>query len=332
MAVNEPLNRIMVGDALATLRRLKSSSVNMCLTSPPYFRLRDYGKDGQLGLEDAVGDWASAVRDIAREIHRVLVPTGTLWLNLGDTYATHPKQGAPGKSLLLAPERVAQLLQEDGWILRNKVVWAKPNPMPSSVRDRLTAAYEVVYFFTKQPHYHFDLDAIRAPHISLSRKPDSRRSRQPPSHQDWRGPNANRTYGLAALHREGSPGHPLGKNPGDVWTIPTVRGGGSHHATFPRALAERCILAGTPAARCRTCRAPWVSPVRRLGHTAVRLALQRQCTHAGAPEPGVVLDPFMGSGTTAVVAEALGRNWIGIELNPTYASEAIQRIQGARAA
>ncbi|WP_369044671.1 DNA-methyltransferase [Sinomonas sp. P10A9] len=330
--MTEPLNRILVGDALATLQRLAPGSVDMCLTSPPYFRLRDYDDAGQLGLEPHVDDWATAVRDIAREVHRVLVPTGTLWLNLGDTYAMHPRQGAPAKGLLLAPERVARLLQEDGWILRNKIVWAKPNPMPSSVRDRLTAAHEVIYLFAKQSHYHFDLSAIRAPHTSPTSKRRRAASRHPPRRQDWRGPNANRTNGLSALQREGRAGHPLGKNPGDVWTIPTAPGTGSHHAAFPRALAERCILAGAPAARCRTCHAPWTSPVRRLGHSAVRLALQPQCTHTGIPEPGVVLDPFIGSGTTAVVAEGLDRNWIGIELNPIYAREATQRIHGTRAA
>lgn len=329
--MGEPINRIIVGDALASLQGLESDSVDMCLTSPPYFRLRDYGDEGQLGLEHHVDDWATAVRDIAREVHRILVPTGTLWLNLGDTYAMHASQGAPAKSLLLGPERVARLMQEDGWILRNKIIWAKPNPMPSSVRDRLTAAHEVVYLFAKQPRYHFDLDTIRAPQVSRSRMKGIRGNRHPPQRQDWRGPNANRTNGLRALEREGRAGHPLGKNPGDVWNIPTTAGAGSHHAAFPRALAKRCILAGAPAARCRTCRTPWVSPVRRLGHTAVRLALQPQCTHTGIPEPGVVLDPFIGSGTTAVVAEELDRCWIGIELNPTYAREATQRVHDARA-
>ncbi|BCT76445.1 methyltransferase [Sinomonas cyclohexanicum] len=330
--MNETLNRILVGDALTTLRTIPDSSVDMCLTSPPYYRLRNYNAAGQLGLEPHVDDWAKTVREIAREIRRVLVPTGTLWLNLGDTYATHPSQGAPPKSLLLAPERVARLLQEDGWILRNKIIWAKPNPMPSSVPDRLTAAHEVIYLFAKQPRYHFDLHAIRVPHRSRPGRRAPHVSRHPPRPEDWRGPNANHTRGLKALQREGLVGHPLGKNPGDVWTIPTAPGTGSHHAAFPRTLAERCILAGTPAARCRTCHAPWASPVRRLGRTAVRLAFQPQCTHTGSPEPGVVLDPFIGSGTTAVSAEALDRNWIGIELNPTYASEAAQRIHGARAA
>jgi DNA modification methylase len=224
------------------------------------------------------------------------------------------------------------LLQQDGWILRNTIVWAKPNPMPSSVRDRLTAAHEVVYLFAKQSSYHFDLDAIRVPHVSAPGRRAPPDSRRPPKRQDWRGPNANRTTGLRRLQQEGKVGHPLGKNPGDVWTVPTVPGTGSHHAAFPRALAERCILAGTPAARCRTCRLPWVSPVRRLGQTAVRFALQPQCSHSGAPEPGVVLDPFMGSGTTAVAAEKLDRHWVGIELNATYAKEATQRVEGARAA
>lgn len=328
----EPLNRILLGDAHDALTRLKTGSVDMCLTSPPYFRLRDYDAIGQLGLEAHVDAWALRLRDIAREIHRILVPTGTLWLNLGDTYAAHPRQGAQAKSLLLAPERVARLLQEDGWILRNKIVWAKPNPMPSSVRDRLTAAHEVIYLFAKQPRYHFDLDAVRIPLTPQPAAPSGLGIRHPPRRQDWRGPNANRTNGLRTLQAEGRAGHPLGKNPSDVWTLPTAPGSGSHHAAFPQALAERCIRAGTPAGRCATCRMPWVHPVRRLGHTAVRLALQPQCDHGGTPEKGVVVDPFIGSGTTAVVAEKLDRDWIGVELNPVFAAEATARIEDARAA
>jgi site-specific DNA-methyltransferase (adenine-specific) len=311
--MTEPVNVLYVGDALEKLQKLPTGSVDMCLTSPPYFRLRDYDADGQIGLESDVESWADALRAVAREIDRLLVPTGTFWLNLGDTYANHSRQGAPSKSLLLAPERVARMLQEDGWIVRNKIIWAKPNPMPTSVRDRLTAAHEVIYLFAKQERYYFDLDAIRVP-----------------AKEGWRGPNADSTTGLAAMKARGIIGHPLGKNPGDVWTIATAAGKGSHHATFPEPLAIRCIQAGTPEARCIICHAPWRRPIRRLGQTATRLALKAGCGHEGDPEPGIVLDPFIGSGSTAVVAESLGRNWLGIELNPTFAREAQERITAAR--
>ncbi|WP_336855971.1 site-specific DNA-methyltransferase [Sinomonas albida] len=328
--MGEPRNRILVGDALTELRKLETGSIDQCLTSPPYFRLRDYAHVGQLGFECHVEDWAGGLRDIAREVHRVLTPTGTFWLNLGDTYAAHPSQGAPRKSLLLAPERLARLLVADGWILRNKIIWAKPNPMPSSVPDRLTAAHEIVYVLAKQPRYFFDLDAVRIPHTSKPGKPPRPSARRPPARQEWRGPNASATTGLTDLRAKGVIGHPLGKNPGDVWTIPTAPGTGSHHAAFPRALAERCVLAGSPEQRCSSCRAPYRRPLQRLGATAVRLALAPTCHHAGEPEPGIVLDPFMGSGTTGLVASAHGRDWVGIELNPVFADEAEQRIQRAR--
>lgn len=322
-------NRLHIGDALQTLRRMPTDSVDMCLTSPPYFRLRDYDTPGQLGLEESVDTWAAILREVCREVHRVLVPTGTLWLNLGDTYTTHARQGAPPKSLALAPERLARLLQEDGWVLRNKIVWAKPNPMPTSVRDRLTTAHEVIYVFAKQSRYFFDLDSIRVPHVSKPGSPPGNRSRRPAT-EPWRGPNTDSTTGLAKMKARGIVGHPLGKNPGDVWTISTAAGRGSHHATFPESLARRCIQAGTPEARCRTCRKPHTRAIRRMGETATRLALAPTCGHRGGTEPGIVLDPFMGSGTTAVVAERLHRQWVGIELNSDFALEAFDRISSAR--
>ncbi|MHA7268376.1 DNA-methyltransferase [Arthrobacter sp. HLT1-20] len=323
-------SNLHIGDALETLRTLPAETVDMCLTSPPYFRLRDYDAPGQLGLETSVDTWAANLGEVCREIRRVLVPTGTFWLNLGDTYTTHARQGAPPKSLALAPERLARLLQEDGWILRNKIIWAKPNPMPTSVRDRLTATHEVIYLFAKQPCYFFDLDSIRIPHLSKPGSPPSKRSRRP-STEPWRGPNADSTTGLAAMKARGVVGHPLGKNPGDLWTLATAAGKGSHHASFPESLASRCIQAGTPEGRCTICRKPYIRALRRLGEAATRLALAPSCGHQNGMEPGVVLDPFMGSGTTAVVAERLQRQWIGIELNSDFAHEAITRIETARA-
>ena len=161
-----PRNTVLLGDALDRLRRLPDGSVDTVLTSPPYFRLRDYAADGQLGLEAHVDQWIERLVEISAEVHRVLVPTGTYWLNLGDTYSAHQSQGAARKSLLMAPERLALRLQQSGWIIRNKIVWAKPNPMPTSIKDRLNCTYEFVYVLAKQPGYFFDLDAIRVPHRS----------------------------------------------------------------------------------------------------------------------------------------------------------------------
>ncbi|MGH3928202.1 MAG: DNA-methyltransferase, partial [Pseudonocardiaceae bacterium] len=160
---NLPLNRILVGDARARLAELPDAAVDSIITSPPYWALRDYGHDGQLGAEATVDAWADEIAALAVEFARVLTPTGSLWLNLGDSYARTPNDGAAKKSLLLAPQRVALRLTRSGWLLRNQVIWAKTNPMPSSVADRLTTTHEFVYFFTRAQRYHFDLDAIREP-------------------------------------------------------------------------------------------------------------------------------------------------------------------------
>lgn len=324
-------NTILVGDATAHLATIEDASIDMALTSPPYFRLRDYGHRGQLGLEAHVDDWVQALLPVTQQIARTLVPTGTLWLNLGDTYATHPSHGAQTKSLLLAPERLALALAGDGWILRNKIVWAKPNPMPTSVSDRLACTYELVYVLARQRRYHFDLDAIRQPH--RSRPP---RTRQPPrphrsSDEPWRGPNTGDRHGLSATKAAGQVGHPLGKNPGDVWPIAPSRGHGAHHAAYPLELARRAIRAGCPESRCSTCRRPWTRPVvRQLGHQAVRQSLRSTCDCHAPPESGTVLDPFLGSGTTAVAAESLDRDWLGIELNPDFAAQADERVRRSR--
>lgn len=286
------VNRIVIGDAATELVRLPDASVDMVLTSPPYFRLRDYQVDGQLGLEPQIECWVAGLEDVMQQVQRVLTPTGTLWLNLGDSYATHPSQGAPRKSLLLGPERLAQRLVGSGWTLRNKIVWAKTNPMPSSVRDRLSATHEYLYVFAKQGRYHFDLDAIRLPHTSRAtpRPPTTGTTR---GREVWRGPNGDDASGLSRLHERGLVGHRLGKNPGDVWRIASSQYRGAHHATFPIELARRAI-------------------------------------QAGCPTGGTVLDPFMGAGTTAVAAEQLDRRWLGIELSPAFAALARQRISAAR--
>lgn len=287
-----PLDQIIVGDAAAEIARLPEGSVDSVITSPPYFRLRDYGHDRQLGLEPNVDEWVDELMIVMTGLRRVLKPTGSLWLNLGDTYARKHSDGAPPKSLLLGPERLALRMVAAGWTLRNKVVWSKPNPMPTSVRDRLACTWEVVYFFTPNARYHFDLDSIRIPHTSkrVGRNTGPAGWSVPP---EWRGPSAGTNSGLGKLRSLGLPGHPLGKNPGDFWSVPTASYRGAHHAVFPPKLIERPI-------------------------------------ESSCPPGGVVLDPFIGAGTTAIAAESLGRRWIGIELNPTFAANARTRIEHER--
>lgn len=290
-----PRNRVLVGDARRVLARLPAASVDCVITSPPYFQLRDYGIDGQIGLEASVGEWVDELRLVAQGLARVLRPTGSFWLNLGDTYARRESFGGPRKSLLLAPERLLLALAADGWIVRNKIVWAKTNPMPHSVTDRLSNSYEVIYFLTRQPSYFFSLDAIRVPHRSRAKgRPGSGYPPPgvtPPLTRDPRGGNR----GLVSLKARGMVGHPLGRNPGDVWTLASANFRGAHFATFPPALIERPLL-------------------------------------AACPERGVVLDPFFGSGTVGMVAERHRRDWVGIELNPAFAKLAEKRLTADRVA
>jgi DNA modification methylase len=323
------LNRILIGDARLELSKLPEEFVDCVITSPPYFRLRNYQHSAQIGLEPHVAAYVERLRGVLTELRRVLVPTGSIWLNLSDTYSTG-SEGAPAKSLLLGPERLVLELLGDGWLIRNKIVWAKRNPMPNPVRDRLSCTWEVVYLLVRQSDYFFDLDAIRKPHkSSKSKAKTSRAWSVPPS---WRVLTSSHS-GLDALNAEGRVGHPLGKNPGDVWRLSTPAYRGAHHAVFPLALVETPIKAGCPERRCVRCRSPWRRPtIRRLGHLAMRGELQASCSCRAASEPGVVLDPFIGSGTTAIAAEEHGRDWLGLELNPDFARLAEARIRAARAA
>jgi DNA modification methylase len=323
------LDRIVVGDAGSVLRGLPDGFVDCVVTSPPYYRLRDYQQKGQLGLEPHVDHWVESLRQVMREVERVLVPTGTVWLNLGDTYSKG-QEGAAAKSLLLGPERLGLALISDGWTIRNKIVWAKRNPMPTSVRDRLGCAHELIYVLARRRSYFFDLDAIRIPHIS-------RRSPSRTGHPAWavptegRGPNMGSNGGLDRYKRLGLSGHPLGKNPSDVWTMATASYRGAHHAVYPIALPERAIEAGCPARRCRRCKTPWKrEPARLKGDLALLGSTKPACRCRATAERGLVLDPFIGSGTTAVAAERLDRRWFGIELNRTFARLAEERIRAAR--
>jgi site-specific DNA-methyltransferase (adenine-specific) len=290
------------------------------MTSPPYFRLRDYRVDGQFGLEPTIEEWVDHLRPVLAECARVLVPTGTLWLNLGDTYSTRPAEGAPRKSLLFGPERLSLALIADGWIVRNKIVWAKTNTLPTSVRDRLATKHEVIYLLTRSWRYFFDLDSVRVPHLSRPPKPHAESG--PPGRPSWLGPNSDSDRGLSALRAAGRQGHPLGKNPGDVWSMSVSNYRGAHFATYPVALAERMLRAGCPEKRCSRCLAPWQRP--RSRH---RRRVPRPTCDCEAPsEPGIVLDPFIGSGSTAVAARRLDRDWLGVELNPDFRRLALERL------
>jgi DNA modification methylase len=348
-------NRVLLGDIRERLAELPATSIDCVITSPPYYQLRDYSVGGQLGLEPNVGTWVDELRLALGGLARVLKPSGSLWLNLGDSYSRHGKYGAPAKGLLLGPERLLLALADEGWIVRNKVIWAKTNPMPHSVADRLTNSHDVVYFLTRSPSYFFDLDAIRLPHRSEA---SSRNGHPYPperaSAPAWR-QRGGGNRGLAAQKSSGQTGHPLGKNPGDVWPLPSANFHGAHFATFPPGLVERPLLATCPELVCEACGSPFRRPSRARREEAARsrrpsrrqthvLRYSRRysvirergpllpnCACGAQAHPGVVLDPFFGAGTVGLVAERHGREWVGIEISPAYARIAEQRLAQDRA-
>lgn len=293
--------RILQGDVRAVLPTLPDASVHCVVTSPPYWGLRDYGVEGQIGQEATPEAFVATMVDAFREVRRVLRKDGTLWLNLGDSYARSggtqaggnrelmhmgdvqrrclkPPAGLKHKDLVGIPWMVAFALRADGWYLRSEIIWAKTNPMPESVTDRPTKSHEQLFLLSKSPNYHYDASAISEPSIGTT-------------HHD-------RTGGRFAA--PGQAAHTGTRNADDVgdrrnkrsvWTIATTPFGEAHFATFPPALVEPCILAGCPAG-------------------------------------GTVLDPFSGSGTTGMVALRHQRNYIGIELNPEYVEMSRRRIVG----
>lgn len=218
------------GDALAVLQEMPSESVQCAMTSPPYFGLRDYGIEGQYGHEPTPQGFAETLRDLFREVRRVLAKDGTVWLNLGDSYTK-------GKNLIGTPWRTALALQDDGWILRNDIIWNKPNAMPHSVRDRLTNRYEHVFLLTRSKKYHFDLDAIREPLLYPEASGAGIK---------FGGKKAAGYGNIAYSGKEYVTDPSKGKNPGDVWTITTKPFPEAHFATYPPDLARRCVLAGCP--------------------------------------------------------------------------------------
>ena len=305
-------NKIEFGDCRETMRRWKEQGIKVqtCVTSPPYFGLRDYKHEGQIGLEETPEQYIAAMVEVFRCVWDVLEDDGTLWLNLGDSYGAvggdtytgfnerwsgtggaGSKQsatlngvtnrsintGLKPKNLIGIPWRTALALQADGWYLRQDIIWHKPNPMPESVRDRCTKAHEYIFLMSKSQKYYYDADSIKEP-----------------VKQDW----GTRDRSDGKYHNEGSglqPHSGLEKsyevaNKRSVWTVNTKPYKGAHFAVFPQELIEPCIM-------------------------------------AGAPRGGIVLDPFMGSGTTAQVAQNLGRQYLGCELNPEYAPLQAERTK-----
>jgi DNA modification methylase len=313
---------LLCGDCLALLRKIPSNSVNCCVTSPPYFGLRDYGMDGQIGLEQTPDEYISKLVEVFREVKRVLRDDGTLWLNLGDSYAGsgrglmgdgtpsdrgNAKQGTnrgttvgvftkpdttglKQKDLIGIPWRVAFALQADGWYLRQDIIWHKPNPMPESVKDRCTKAHEYIFLLSKSPKYYFDSEAIKEPYSDSYLK-DKRHGNAKTKHENWKDYSSQGTnvQTPTQLHDNMfSKDLGTGKNKRSVWTVTTKPFKGAHFATFPPDLIEPCVL-------------------------------------AGCPENGVVIDPFNGAGTVGVVSFKNNRNYVGVELNPEYCRITVER-------
>lgn len=329
--------RLINADVIAGLRQLPDESAHCCVTSPPYWGLRDYGIAGQMGLEESPEAYVAHLVDVFREVRRVLLGDGTSWLNLGDSYATGggavgrspgggtqgerflrqgmintqpnrmPLAGFKSKDLIGIPWRVAFALQADGWYLRSDIIWHKPNPMPESVTDRPTKSHEYLFLLAKSQRYYYDRESIyepfvsdhgsgngfaRGPRLSFQNADGSARGNAEP----WNPPSYNgssftkgKTAGPRANVGQGQRREASGRNKRSVWTISTQSFPEAHFATFPEALVEPCIL-------------------------------------AGSPRGGMVLDPFSGSGTTGVVAVRHGRDYVGIELNPEYVAMSRRRI------
>ena len=290
------------GDALAVLADLPDRSVDCIVTSPPYFGLRDYGVDGQIGAEPSPAEFVAALVSVFREARRVLADDGTLWLNLGDSYvhkkASGPQgrdgeratrtftadaaggwSGLPDKNLLGIPWRVAFALQDDGWILRQEVIWSKRNCMPEAVTDRPSRSHETVFLLSKRPRYWYDADAIREGSDPDQQAHNDRYAKVYEAQAD-RAASTGQPGNVNSAGIRARPGKP-GRNARSVWTISTQPFAEAHFATMPPTLAERCI-------------------------------------QAGCKPGGTVLDPFSGSGTTGLAAARHGRRYVGIDLNADY--------------
>ena len=297
------LNTIFNEDCRTGLRRLPDNSIDCCVTSPPYFGLRDYGVSGQIGLEASPEAYIVQLVEVFTEVRRILKQKGTLWVNIGDSYAGSGRgkgdinkkgiqqkasyvgdfikpyrlDGYKNKDLIGIPWLLAFALRASGWYLRQDIIWSKPNPMPESVTDRCTKSHEYIFLFSKSAKYYFDSEAIQTDTMGSEHDKKSRIGRK--------------TYPTERINGiRNSGGYYPKANKRDVWTVCTSPEPEAHFACFPQMLIMDCIK-------------------------------------AGCPENGIVLDPFMGSGTTAVVARKLDRNFIGFELNPQYVKIAKTKLK-----
>jgi len=309
------MNKIICGEALATLKSLDANSVDMCVTSPPYYGLRDYGTEGQIGIENSPQEYIDNLTEIFMEVYRVLKPSGTLWLNIGDSYAGSGKgpmslamagngknkmlyeknskvhevpkkwSGIKPKDMIGIPWMLAFSLREKGWYLRSDIIWRKTNCLPESVKDRPTKCYEHIFLLAKSRNYYYDYKAIQEPLKEVSKE------------RYKRGRSNHSKYALEKIqqnincqHNNFSSFDQEFRRKRDVWELSTnTYRMNEHFAMYPEKLIEPCIK-------------------------------------AGCPKGGIVLDPFFGSGTTGVVAKKLGRQYIGIEMNPKYCELSGQRI------
>lgn len=331
------LDTIVNAECLEHLKQMPDNCLDCVITSPPYYGLRDYGCEGQVGLEDTPEDYVQRLVDIFHEVKRCLKPTGTLWLNLGDSYCgtgdkgnyQDPKykngrngkavaknkivQGCKKKDLIGIPWMVAFALRADGWYLRQDIIWAKPNPMPESVKDRCTKSHEYIFLLTKSPKYYFDYEAIQEEATGYDGRKDTmlkgspkyateeivpkgvkRQTMASRGHQRWKFKNlADKGQQPNSMHLRRADGaadeqYPV-RNKRDVWSVCPKPSSEAHYAMYPEELVKYCVEAGSPIG-------------------------------------GVVFDPFMGSGTTAAVAKKFDRHYYGTELNPKFYEIAIRRV------
>lgn len=316
------MNKIYNVDCIYGMSQMDKDSIDCCVTSPPYFGLRDYGTAEQIGLEETPELFVEKLVQVFTEVKRILKPEGTLWLNLGDSYSGSGKgpagnlqynengqisqssgktYGLKPKDLIGIPWMVAFALRSSGWYLRQDIIWAKPNPMPESVTDRCTKSHEYIFLMSKNKKYYYDADAIKEKAVTVEDRPsgvarnrlydyDSKENNNPKAYRKREKQNGESAVDTKLRGHSGCCGVESDfRNKRSVWTVTTKSFSGAHFATFPEDLIVDCIK-------------------------------------AGCPENGIVLDPFMGAGTTGLVAKKLNRNYIGFELNPEYIKIAEKRI------